>query len=608
MASERLEVYTDVFAQTILLDNKMMTSNIKCGRIVMEFNSISIKNFRNFEDISIDLRNKNVFFGMNDIGKTNLLCAIRYLFDRDMRRTDLVDTDYFKRTTKKPIEITATIDITENNIDTEKLRARLKGCIGSSDTTVFIRMTAEYNEQENRGDITLKWGCDENKLVEMKSTSGGFIELDALFQVYYINSYIDLHNLFKKNISTLVKKDDDQVAEDRKTELKIEKKVGEINTEISKLSGVKNFEGKLTPSYKKMRDENISISIKSDFAMSYLYSNIVPYIHKDGETGEYPTQGEGRKKLVAYSVYNILAENTVDKKINLFLIEEPETHLHKTMQSALSYFLFDDAANKKMLSYLFVSTHSPFILSDMDDVNLVRIYNSDKITSGSEFYSVPCEWSKVKKKLNRSLSEAIFADSVLLVEGESECILFERILSQKDPYYESKGVCVISVEGIGFSPYVKILTDLGIKCVVKTDNDVTKVKNKKLYQTLGFARVNKLIKQLDNKAKTLLPTSTSLSPDEATDEERRKRYDDNKLALDGFREKFNVYLSRCGLEEDLYECLGDRLVELIGENPVNRLQKSKQHNMVDLVSKLELDDCKKIYNHYNFACLKAVQV
>ena len=41
----------------------------------MKFNSVIIKNFRNFEDISIDLTNKNVFFGMNDVGKTNFLYA-----------------------------------------------------------------------------------------------------------------------------------------------------------------------------------------------------------------------------------------------------------------------------------------------------------------------------------------------------------------------------------------------------------------------------------------------------------------------------------------------------------------------------------------------------
>ena len=42
----------------------------------MKFDFITIKNFRNFEDITISLTNKNVLFGMNDVGKTNFLYAL----------------------------------------------------------------------------------------------------------------------------------------------------------------------------------------------------------------------------------------------------------------------------------------------------------------------------------------------------------------------------------------------------------------------------------------------------------------------------------------------------------------------------------------------------
>ena len=61
---------------------------------IMKFDEVTIKNFRNFEDITIDLTNKNVLFGMNDVGKTNFLYALRYLFDKDIRRQNFTDTDY----------------------------------------------------------------------------------------------------------------------------------------------------------------------------------------------------------------------------------------------------------------------------------------------------------------------------------------------------------------------------------------------------------------------------------------------------------------------------------------------------------------------------------
>ena len=60
----------------------------------MKFEKVSIVNFRNFENIEIDVSNKNVFFGLNDVGKTNFLYALRYVFDRDIRRNGLIDSDF----------------------------------------------------------------------------------------------------------------------------------------------------------------------------------------------------------------------------------------------------------------------------------------------------------------------------------------------------------------------------------------------------------------------------------------------------------------------------------------------------------------------------------
>lgn len=96
----------------------------------MKFNSVKIKNFRNFEDISIDLTNKNVLFGMNDVGKTNFLYALRFVFDKDIRKQNFSDTDYYKKKVNVPIEIDIAVDISDTgNADSQKLRAKLKGAI-----------------------------------------------------------------------------------------------------------------------------------------------------------------------------------------------------------------------------------------------------------------------------------------------------------------------------------------------------------------------------------------------------------------------------------------------------------------------------------------------
>lgn len=43
----------------------------------MKFRKLKISNFRNFDDCVINLTNKNLIFGMNDVGKSNMLYALQ---------------------------------------------------------------------------------------------------------------------------------------------------------------------------------------------------------------------------------------------------------------------------------------------------------------------------------------------------------------------------------------------------------------------------------------------------------------------------------------------------------------------------------------------------
>ncbi len=555
----------------------------------MKFVKLSIKNFRNFQDVNLDLDNKNVFFGLNDVGKTNLLYAIRYVFDKDVRKQNLIESDFHNKTIDTPIEITVTIDISDTeDSDCQKLRAQLKGALLSSHDKVYVKLYAEYNKNELLAIPIMSWGGDLDHLQEMKQR-GYLYEIDYVFNVIYIDSYIDLYALFKKNINQLIKNENE---EDKTVLSTIQRTVDELNEHIASLSGIKEFEGKLTPEYQKFRDEGISISIKSEIAVKGLYSNIIPYIKQDDDSNLYPTAGEGRKKLLAYSIYDILAAENAEKKITLFLIEEPENHLHKSMQIALSQILF---TNEKY-SYLFVTTHSPFILYEMDKVNLVRIYSERRINSKSTFYKVPEEYFTNRKMLNRCLSEAIFANKVLLVEGPSEYALFNKVLSVVRPYYEADGIYILPVNGIAFDIYSHILDDLEIFNAIKTDNDLRAVDGK--YSVLGFSRCNRII------GEKILPTERILRNTVAA---KRDLYNANEADLDRIRADYYVFLSKVDLENDLDEFMHDRLVAILKTNsPVFYLQDSKHYHMVELIGKMTDADCKTIYDHYNFACLKAV--
>lgn len=541
--------------------------------------------------MKVDLSNKNIFFGMNDVGKTNFLHALRYVFDKDIRKQNLLDSDFHDKQTNNPIEIIVALNISDTLcVDSQKLRAQLKGALSSEHTKIYIKLMAAYDYTELIALPLLYWGGDLKNLHEMKQR-GYLYDIDYVVNVIYIDAYVDLYSLFKKNVNTLIKNESDS---DKDIIKKIQKTVGALNSHISSLSGIKDFEDKITPEYKKFRSEEISVSIKSEIAVKGLYSNIIPYIKQDGDDNLYPTAGEGRKKLLAYSIFDIISDETAEKKINLFLIEEPENHLHKSMQIALSQILFTDEKYK----YLFVSTHSPFILYEMDKVNLVRIFSKRTITSASIFYQVPDEYEKNRKILNRSLSEAIFADKVLLVEGPSELMLFEKVLSAINPFYEADGAYVIAVGGIAFEKYFVILDELKIHNALKTDNDLRLVKGKGTYSVLGFSRCNNYM------GKKILPTKQIRENNISA---KQKLYNDNIKSLNRIREKYHIYLSKCDLENDLDEFFHDKLVSYLGTtDPVAYLQDAKHYHMVELIEKLTDADCQVIYDHYNFACLKEV--
>ncbi|GEN46253.1 hypothetical protein AHA02nite_20290 [Alkalibacillus haloalkaliphilus] len=128
------------------------------------FEELHIKNFRNFYCSRISLSNKNVIFGMNDVGKTNFLYAIRFLFDKQLRKNGFMHSDFYQNDTSNQIMITVKLNLSdfEESTDTKKLVAGVKDARTSDDSDEFyIRIVSDYNESEGYGEPLLYWGSNE---------------------------------------------------------------------------------------------------------------------------------------------------------------------------------------------------------------------------------------------------------------------------------------------------------------------------------------------------------------------------------------------------------------------------------------------------------------
>lgn len=217
----------------------------------MKFKSVCIKNFRNFKEANICLENKNVFFGMNDVGKTNFMNALRFVFDRNTRKNNLAESDFYKKQIDEDIEIVVhiSLDDTEND-DSKKMIACVKGEI-TEDYQVFITLKGKFDINEQVAIPYLYWGNSSEHLVPMKS-NGTYYEIDHVINVVYIDAYVNLYNLLDRNINNLlneIKFDDSDAIKE------INQKIDSVNDSISSLEKVKRLQNYITAEFKNISSQ-----------------------------------------------------------------------------------------------------------------------------------------------------------------------------------------------------------------------------------------------------------------------------------------------------------------------------------------------------------------
>lgn len=282
------------------------------------------------------------------------------------------------------------------------------------------------------------------------------------------------------------------------------------------------------------------------------------------------------------------------------LIEEPENHLFISSQIELSKTIFSE----QFSPYLFLVTHSPQLFFKIsDEANLIRLFKKNqKIEINSEITNIGDKYNSFKNILMESLAQCLFVNRVLLVEGPSEKLLFEWVLDTLD--YDRADITIQSISGIYFDKYVQILNGLGIKIIIKTDNDIAKVPYKDELNALGFNRCIDLFNLLQSSVKKEKLSTLSIPANISDTEKLQKTYDFREQILvnkvNDFFEfaKFGIHLSKIDLENDLAECLSK------DKKFVKHLQESKWVNMWEFIKNATKDDAEKIFDHENFKFLK----
>lgn len=280
----------------------------------MRICEINIKNYKNFKDFKINLDNFNIIIGENNVGKTNLVNAIKGILNPDssykkfyIKESDFIDLN-------KSIEILIKFD---NLTDNDKVNLDPQ-FINPDEEIIILKFNSVWNEKEKIPIKTCNFVQFSDNLLEQTINNFDFEE-KRYFQYYLIPSVKDAEDAIKINRKSDLNDILKLFIPNFRISITALKK--EINTGSNSL--LKKIE--LLDSFEELK-ENIS----REFAK---FQNLPTQFH-DGVKNDFLTMYDEFKKQKTLA-YEILSEN--EDEVPNGLIEEIK-NIYEQISDKLTIF------------------------------------------------------------------------------------------------------------------------------------------------------------------------------------------------------------------------------------------------------------------------------
>ncbi len=413
----------------------------------MKIDRIEISNFRSIKKLEIEPGELCALIGPNSAGKTNVIRALDLVLGEGWTTKAKVARELFHDVTL-PIVIEISFE--------DPIQFINKRNYGVSISSVKLKMSLEPELSAKttiNGDDTF-YDQDQFK----KNCHFIFIPSERqLASELRVSRWTMLGKLMKFVYENYISKFD---GNEEELKNKFAEKIKPAKEFLeSDFSSEKVTFKKFVAAFKKHCKEN-SAGMANDFEpildiynLNWFYKTLQIHVKENFPDKQFDSEevGAGMQNLLLISIFQTYAELMGGKVI--FGIEEPEIYLYPQAQRAL-YKNFIELSKSAQIFY---TTHNPNFVDAArpEDIVLLR-KNSAKGTyllekdSAFSTENAQRQRHKIYTHFNPERNELFFARKVLLVEGDSDKILFSTLCESRwEIDLDEKGISIISCGGKG---------------------------------------------------------------------------------------------------------------------------------------------------------------
>jgi putative ATP-dependent endonuclease of the OLD family len=456
----------------------------------MKLHKLIISNFRGLKGDKnvIEFSNSNIIFliGQNNVGKSTYLRAYEFFTNSSQKA---VLEDFNNHDTEIPIIIEGWFLKEEEDENDTDLHGKGK--------TSEPKWVEKWVNEDNIVRVRKKWsgiGCSFEKETfspaENNFVANGFGGLDTLFSKYSPTA-IAINAM--ESDSTLEEKVNKLIQDDFIKKMKLEhsdlceditSKIKELQTKITSSDAVEDLNNGLNENFKKIfsdltlkiqasKEENIKIedAFKKNHTVTVSREN-------SSRSESFLQNGHGVIRQALFNFLAFLKQNrTSTKKEYIILYEEPELFLHPKIALKLRESLYELAENSPY--QIICATHSPLMIDiSKPHSSLIRVSKDENENSftyqvGQDLFAKDEEQKQRVQMINRfnpNICETFYASKVLLVEGDTEAIVYRDLLNR---LYANDEVFVLNTGSKNNIPFFQeILTAFQIEHYAIHDTDL----------------------------------------------------------------------------------------------------------------------------------------